>query len=712
MHWLLQRQLRSLEERGGDRFTELVNLADHAYEDFSAEIERLQAVVADAAADLSKTRKDLHTVFRVFPGLFIRLDPAGRIVEVSGGEDGGFAGISGKALLGKLLPEAGLVDDPEPLVAMLSERCVAVREFVRSCGQETLWCEVRILPSEDESTVVALRDITGLRAKTAQLAATEEQYRNLFEYASEGIFLSTFEGRFEAVNPAFAAMFGYDSPEQLQRAMVDVATQLWYDPRERLVMLEKLQRHGQVKEMELRHRHRNGSIVWVSTNVRLVRRDGRYFISGSLRDITKRREAELALQEAHGRLEERVRERTAQLTKANEELQEIHSELRMAKERAEAANRLKSEFLANMSHEIRTPMNGILGLSQMILRSTISEAQRGNVEGIYSSGMTLLQIINDILDISKIEAGKLNIVAEPVDLHALVEEVIGLTAVNSRKGVEMRLAVGTGVPRYILSDRVRLHQVLVNLLGNAVKFTKKGHVLLAVAYQPPPAEADLGQLSIRVEDTGTGIKAAKRREIFRSFSQGDSSISREYGGTGLGLSISQRIVHLLGGGEIALESQEGQGSTFSFVLPVREVTALDAEGGVADVQVDFAGRDDISILIAEDWELNRLLLGQILKDIGISQVTFVNNGEEAVDAVLHGGTAYSLILMDVQMPVMGGIEATRAIRRVYPHLPILAVTAHAMKEDQQQCLAAGMNDYLSKPYRIEEIALALKRVLG
>jgi CheY-like chemotaxis protein len=276
----------------------------------------------------------------------------------------------------------------------------------------------------------------------------------------------------------------------------------------------------------------------------------------------------------------------------------------------------------------------------------------------------------------------------------------------------MRLELGDRVPQHILSDRVRLHQVLVNLVGNAVKFTKKGFVLLAVDFLANPSDNDQGKLAVRVVDTGTGIKAAKKKEIFRSFNQGDTSIGREYGGTGLGLTISQRIVRLLGGNDIALESQEGRGSVFSFVLPVRLVAAAEGQGPEVEVEVDFSGRGDISILVAEDWELNRVLLGQILRDIGIANVTFVNNGQDAVDAVQHGSIDYSLILMDLQMPVMGGIEATRIIRRAFPNLPILAVTAHAMKQDQQQCLAAGMNDYLSKPYRIEEIILALKRILG
>ncbi len=566
---------------------------------------------------------------------------------------------------------------------------------------------------EFTAEIKALRSVArGGAAEKMAVAAAEERYRGIFENAAEGIFISTFEGELETVNPAFATMFGYERPQSLLDHVGNIATDLCCDEGDWRQLLADLYAHGAIRDREVRQRHRSGTVFWACVNARLISQGRSRLISGSLRDISKRREAELALQESHQRLEERMRQRTTQLTQANEELRQMHGELRAAKERAEAASRLKSEFLANMSHEIRTPMNAILGLSQMILRSAITEAQRGNVQGIHSSGVTLLQIINDILDLSKIEAGKLSVVAEPVDLQALMEEVISITAVNSVKGVEMRLHLGEAVPRHILSDRLRLHQVLVNLVGNAVKFTHRGYVLLAVDFHPSLAEAGTGQLQVRVEDTGTGIRAAKKKEIFRSFSQGDSSISREYGGTGLGLSIAQRIVRLLGGEDITLDSEVGKGSVFSFVLPVRLVNVVTEGGAKAELSVDFSARGDISILVAEDWEMNRLLLGQILNAIGIADVTFVANGEEAVAAVQNGRKAFSLILMDVQMPVMGGIEATRLIRRTAPNIPILAVTAHAMKEDEEQCLAAGMNDYLSKPYKIEEIVLALQRVLG
>ena len=714
MHRLLRRQLKRLEKRGlAADFQPFAGLAEQAYIEFDETIERIQLSLDLSSKELRQRNDDLRTVFQVFPDIFIWLDSSGRIIDLRGGASGKFTKLKRKDLVGRLIWQSDLVDDSSPFEEMFNTVGQSIREFVRSRDGEEIWCEIRFVPTDKETTIVAVRDISELKAKTDQLAAAEEQFRSIFENATEGIYVTTFSGRIVTVNPAFAAMFGYDSPEHIKKCVTDISSQLYVDRGERQQLTETLLHTGRADEIEGQFRHRDGSVVWVAENVRLINRGSEYLLEGTLRDITKRREAELALHEANLRLEERVRERTVQLTKANEDLQQTHEELRLAKERAESANRLKSDFLANMSHEIRTPMNGILGLSQILLRSsTLPEVHRENIAGIYSSGETLLRIINDILDISKIEAGKLTLSRAPVDLPGLLAEVISMMVVSAREGVAVHLEKSETLPECILTDRTRLHQVLNNLMGNAVKFTRKGCVLLSASCQRKVEPGAVASIRFRIEDTGPGIEPGQQEEIFNPFSQGDSSVSREFGGTGLGLSISQKIVKLLGGSAIQLESTPGVGSAFTFFLPVTVAAKMAEEVQEVQENVNFANRRDIRILVAEDWELNRLLLAKILEDIGLSQVTFVNNGKEALDALTVSSEPYSLILMDVQMPVMGGIEATRIIRKTNQNIPILAVTAHAMKEDQQQCLEVGMNDYLSKPYRIEEIVMALKRALG
>jgi signal transduction histidine kinase/ActR/RegA family two-component response regulator len=384
--------------------------------------------------------------------------------------------------------------------------------------------------------------------------------------------------------------------------------------------------------------------------------------------------------------------------------------VQQARLRAEAADRAKTVMLANMSHEIRTPMAGIIGFADLLAATPLSSDQQDYVESIRSSADALLALINDILDLSKIEAGRLDLESAPVDLRRLVENVVGLLAVRAaEKRLRLAFTIDPSAPAAILGDAARLRQVLVNLLGNAVKFTSQGGVSLAVA---ATKEIDgRHRIDFAVSDTGPGVAPEHLERIFEAFRQVDASISRRFGGTGLGLAISRSIVRQMGGA-IEVESQVGHGATFRFSIPAwaaarSEVATLrrPAIGGSR-----ASGLPALRLLVAEDNPVNRKLAQAVFRQLGY-QPDFAVNGVEAFDRVaLHD---YDLVLMDVQMPEMDGLEATRRIRRECPperQPRIVAMTAAAFPEDRNRCLDAGMDDYVSKPINMEELIAALRRV--
>ncbi len=526
----------------------------------------------------------------------------------------------------------------------------------------------------------------------AGMARDAVRYQSLLKSAVDGIHVVNETGDLVEASESFWRALGYSpkAPPPLNAADWDPDY-----PAEKLFALERAA-HGAPTLYRSRHRRADGSLMDVEVVARGMDMDNRRYLILSARDIGERLAADAELRRYKTHLEEVVEQRTADLV--------------VARNAALAANRAKSVFLANMSHELRTPLNAILGFSALMRRdSGLSEEQRGTLSIINRSGEYLLKLINDVLDMAKIEAGQMQLAHAPFDLGGLVHDLMEMMRIRaSEKGLTLLLDQSSEFPRYIVGDEARVRQILVNLIGNAIKFTEEGGVTVRLGTH----QNAIAHLIIEVEDSGPGIGAAEQAAIFQPFVQlGDASDSR---GTGLGLSITHQFVQLMNG-RLSLESQPGRGALFRVDLPLTAASESDVRRMVAQDEGDVIGlaegEPSRRILIVEDQSENQLLMKKVLEPLRYSLMV-AENGKQAVE--LFESWRPDLIFMDRRMPVMDGLESTRRIR-ARPGgagVKIVAVTASAFREQRDEMLQAGLDDFIRKPYRSREIYDSLARQLG
>jgi PAS domain S-box-containing protein len=558
---------------------------------------------------------------------------------------------------------------------------------------------VRDIDGKPLHFVSQVQDITERKAAERQL----NKLSLAVEQSPESIIISDVNGIIEYVNEAFVQTTGYTREEisgKHPRILVSVKT-----PPERLIAMAEAIRSGNTWKGELYNANKDGSDLIVYAIVTPLRQpDGRitHYVSVQ-EDITIKKQLGEELDQHRHHLEELVVSRTVELVSAQQQ--------------AEAANQAKSNFIANMSHEIRTPMNGVLGMTYLALAATQDPKQRDYLQKIHLSGQHLLHIVDDILDFSKIEAGKMSLEAVDFSLPQLLKNIVNMVGSKiAARNLTLHVDIDSQISTHMRGDPHRLSQILINYTNNAIKFTERGEINIFVRKLNTTPNGWM--LRFEVEDTGIGMSKEQQEALFKSFQQADSSTTRKYGGTGLGLAISKQLTTLMGG-EVGVMSVLGQGSTFWFTAHLEQASGalsqppdiLDAQTSSRRLQHLAATRGGVRILVVEDNQFNQQIASELLEAVQFT-VLMAENGQQAIDLLAH--EKVDCILMDIQMPVMGGLEASRLLRKMpgLADLPIIAITANAMHEDRLHCLAAGMNDFISKPFAPELFYNTLTRWLS
>lgn len=511
---------------------------------------------------------------------------------------------------------------------------------------------------------------TMVAERTAELAHNEMRTRSILAAMADGVVQINSQGHILSVNKALLDVFGYEEHELIGQNVKILMPEPFHSEHDGYLQHYLGARNPKIigKRVEVLGKRKNGVTFPLEMMVNELQDEADISFIGVLHDITQRKAVE--------------------------------QQLLKAKEEAETAARTKSDFLANMSHEIRTPLNAVLGLAQIGLRDSAGRKSGKTFQRISDAGEHLLALINDILDISRLDAGRLKIENHPFALASTLDNVISLVAARAEsKGLHLIARTAPDLPAWVAGDALRLSQILANLLSNAIKFTASGEVCLFVAREDE-------EIYFRVVDSGIGMNEEQMARLFTPFEQADTSTTRKYGGSGLGLAISRNLANLMGG-DIQVESSLGAGSSFTLQLHLPAVSAPENPAGIPSSKAPRL--TGYSILAADDVEINRLILEDLLTHEG-AHVVFAEDGQQAIERLEEAGVgAFDVVLMDIQMPVMDGFAATQCIREMAPTLPVIGLTAHALAEERKKCLAAGMLEHVTKPIDINLLVNAILR---